>query len=140
MKIKTIIVLFVAASISSMLTGCAKNVIKNNDPGNGYLIFPGKAKIVSIAPSLEIGTSGMYNIFFDFFPDESVLFPHYTYPETPDKNIKLYQDHRYSFHGNWIKNWDIKVGNIYPALRSERKEPLSNADVYFEILFDTVQK
>lgn len=140
MKIKTIILLFALLSIFFIPPGCTKNKIKNNDPGPGYLIYPGKAKIVSILPSEETGAPGMYNIFFDFDPEKKGSFPYYIYPEISDKKIKLYHDHRSSFHSNWIKKWNIKVGNIYPALRSERKLSLSGENVYFEILFDMVQQ
>jgi hypothetical protein len=115
-----------------LASSCAKKDIKSNED---FKIIPGKAKIVSIVPSSDSSEPGMVHVYFDFISKKSA--GDYKYPRIPDKNIKLYQDHRENFHRNWIKKWNIKEGNFYSALRYERVNSSSKINnVYFEILFD----
>jgi len=141
MKLKFINSVLFSAVIFLMLSGCSSKVVTSADKEPELIYYSGKAKITSIVPSTESPDRGMYHIYYDFTPLNASYQSQYKYPMTSDKNIKLYHDHRESFHMNWIKKWNIKEGNIYPALRLERKINLvSGNNVNFEILLDSPQK
>ncbi len=141
MKIKVFYYLLFSPVVFLMLSGCSSKVIVPAEKGSEQIYYSGKAKITAIVPSRESSGRDMYHIYYDFTPLKASHLSEYKYPAAGDKNIKLYHDHRESFHMNWIKKWNIKEGNIYPALRSEQKKAaLSGNNVNFEILLDSPQE
>ncbi len=141
MKTKVFYYLLISASLFVILPGCSSKVITPVAKEPELIYYSGKAKITAIVPSTESSGRGMYYIYYDFTPLKTSHLSQYKYPATGDNNIKLYHDHRESFHANWIKKWDIKEGNIYPALRLEKKINLvSGNNVSFEILLDSPQE
>ena len=141
MKTKVLYTILISAVLFVILPGCSSKVTAPVDKDSGLIYYSGKAKITAIVPSVESSERGMYHIYYDFTPLNASHPSQYKYPVTGDKNIKLYHDHRESFHANWIKKWNIKTGNIYPALRSEQKNAAASGNnVHFEILLDSPQK
>ena len=140
MKTKVFYTLLVSAVLLVILPGCSSKVAAPVDRDSGLIYYSGKAKITAIVPSTESSERGMYHIYYDFTPLNASHPSQYKHPLTVDTNIKLYHDHRESFHINWINKWNIKVGNSYPALRSEQKNAAATGNnVHFEILLDSPQ-
>jgi len=141
MKIKFFYSLLISASLCAVLSGCIGRNAAPADSDPGLIYYSGKAKITAIVPSTESSSKGMYHIYYDFTPLKASHPSQYRHPLTGDRNIKLYHDHRESFHLNWINKWNIKVGNTYPALRSEQKiGAVTGNNVNFEILLDSLQE
>lgn len=80
-----------------------------------------------------------FEIYFDFVPLKNGK-PAYSEIESTGRMIKLVYDNREIFHKNWIKKWNIKTGNEYPALhRITRKENKLNY-VTYEIFIEPDKK
>lgn len=106
------------------------------------LVYNGIAVITEIrdAKSGAGGDDKNYTeIYFDFVPLKNGV-PAYSEIESTGRMIKLFYDNREIFHRNWVKKWDIKSGNEYPALRRiTRKENKLNY-VTYEVFIEPDKK
>ena len=100
--------------------------------------FIGKIIITEINEAKENsgGEGGYFEIYFDFHPADTRAAEKYLCTECKDKRVKLFYDYRDTFHSNWIKNWNIKIGNAYPAVRHERANEDNKAAVSYEIFLE----
>jgi hypothetical protein len=98
----------------------------------------GKAVITEIrelSGNSDINSKGYVEIYFDFIPSKSDDPQKYSGSGCAGYMIKLVYDNRETFHINWVKKWDIKSGNEYPAMcRSVKKNKFSviSYDVFIE--------
>ena len=128
--LKSVYILFVILFITS----CNAPAHKSNPGTNNS--FNGKIIITEIIESKEnsTGGNGYSEIYFDFYPADIHASQAYLCSECNDKRVKLFYDNRDSFHSNWIKRWDIKTGNEYPAIRHELLN--ENNKVSYEIFLE----
>ena len=98
--------------------------------------FNGKIIITEITESKEssTGEGGYFDIYFDFYPADIHAPQAYLCKECNDKRVKLFYDNRDSFHSNWIKQWNVKTGNEYQAIRHELLN--ENNKVSYEIFLE----
>ncbi len=103
------------------------------------IIHSGIAVITKISESKtgsDNDTIGYFDIYFNFIPSKPHAADNYLCKECPDTGIKLFYDNRGSFHTNWVKKWDIKPGNTYPAIRHELHRKDDRPSVSHEVFLD----
>ena len=109
---------------------------------DAYIPYKGKAKITSIKESQynPSGKNEYVDIFFDFIPDDASAPGRYIYKKFPDSKCRLFYNHRGNLHKKWVTETKIKEGNIYPAIRYEKKGSMGGAPVFFDVKVDAVKK
>ena len=129
---KSVYILFIALMIS------CQGVEKKPDVETNRSSFIGKIIITEITEAKENsgGESGYFEIYFDFYPADTRVVEKYLCSECNDKRVKLFYDHRDIFHSNWIKNWNIKTGNAYPAMRHERVSENNKASASYDVFLE----
>lgn len=102
---------------------------------NAYTAYSGKAKIISIQESQynPTGNNEYVDIFFDFQPDDPDAPKKYIYKKTPDTNRRLFFEHWGNLHEKWVRDTGIKINNVYPAVRYEKRAGLGGAPVFFRV-------
>jgi len=146
---KKITIHVILLSLTIYLTSCAapekKTVIKpvvppvTVDTVNTIKKHNGKAVITGITYSANNSDDrniGYVDIYFNFIPADPGASGSYLCRECPDTKIKLFYDNRDSFHGNWVKKWEIKPGNEYPAIRHEMMRKDKTVPVSYEVFLE----
>ena len=105
-------------------------------------VYNGKAVITDIRPAKTGSGSddGNYvEIYYDFVPVKNGV-PVYSEIESSGRMLKLFYDNRDIFHINWVKKWDIKSGNLYPAVRRLTKKENKINFVTYEVFIEPEKK
>jgi hypothetical protein len=84
--------------------------------GGQYKDIPGKATIKEIK-SVTGSCPDSVDVVFDFKPDEPDAIKKYYYPNFSDTGERMFTNLAPS--RAWVEKKGIKVGNVYPAKRSE---------------------
>jgi hypothetical protein len=107
-------------------------------PEEAYSSYNGNAKIISVKASQynPTGKSEYVDIFFDFIPDDSAAPSGYRYKNFPDSSRQLFYNHMGNHLKSWVKAKGIKEGNVYRAMRHEKRGGAGGAPVYFDLLID----
>ncbi len=100
-----------------------------------YDAWEGKAKITSIKTSdyNPTGKNEYLDIYFDFTPANPEAPGKYRFKKEPDVNRRFFHDHRGNLHKKWVADTGIKVNNVYPATRYEKKAMSGGAPVFFRV-------
>jgi hypothetical protein len=125
---KKIVFLFIPLFFIS----CTKYHIKDNYKG-----IYGKAVIVDIKDSQynPDGKNNYSDIYFDFIPYDKNAPLKYRFKDWKDTYKQLSYNSRMNLYKPWIVKMDIKKGNIYRAIRFEKKKVWgSSAPVVFRVL------
>lgn len=133
-KLSAVILILIIITAASCKTP-DKKAVQNEFNRTHY----GKAVIKEIAEAAESSEGdniGYVVIYFDFIPADSKEKEKYLCSTCSDKRIKLFYDNRDSFHINWVKKWDIKPGNGYPAIRHEMKRTDKTTAVSHEVFLE----
>jgi len=106
----------------------------NKSVENYYNLYYGTAKITSIKISQynPSNDNSYYDIFFDFTLNNKEN-KKYKYLKFSDKNNRLFINHRGNLHKKWIISTGIKEGDVYPAIRFEKKGAFGGAPVFFKV-------
>ena len=109
---------------------------------DAYISYKGKAKIIAIRESHynPTGKNEYVDIFFDFIPDDATAPGMYIYKKFPDSDCRLFYNHRGNHLKKWVTETKIKEGNVYTAIRYEKKGSLGGAPVFFDVKVDVEKK
>lgn len=107
-------------------------------PEEAYNSFNGHAKIISVKASQynPTGKNEYVDIFFDFIPDDVAAPSGYRYKNFPDSSRQLFYNHMGNHLKSWVTAKGIKQGNLYRAIRHEKRGSAGGAPVYFDVLLD----
>ena len=136
--------LYIISGLTSILvlSYCAQEKQLIRQPGEISTTYNGKAVITQIR-DVKSGAGGddknYVEIYFDFVPLKNGV-PAYSEIESSGRMIKLFYDNRDLFHKNWVKKWDIKSGNEYPAFRRVTKKENKINFVNYEVLLEPGKK
>jgi len=125
---KLLSLLILVSSISSCFTTVE----------NAYTSYNGRAKMISIkkSPYNPTGKNEYVDIFFNFIPDDAGAPSGYRYKNFPDSSRQLFYNHRGNHLKSWVVEKGIKEGDIYRAIRREKRGGAGGAPVYFDLLID----
>lgn len=85
--------------------------------GGKYTDIAGKATIKEIKTAVNATCPDAVDVLFDFTPDDPNAVKNYNYPNIADKDAQMFNNLRPA--KAWVEKKGIKVGNVYPAKRSE---------------------
>lgn len=130
MKIMTKTGFVIFSLFTLFILGCCTGSVRDY-----YDDIPGRAKITSIEISKynPDGTSSFRDVFFDFIPDDASAPTRYRFKNTKDEKQRLFVGYRGNLPAAWVSEKGLKVGNIYPAVRMEKKGSCGGAPVVFEV-------
>ena len=102
---------------------------------SSYDAWEGKARIISIKESdyNPTGKNEYVDIYFDFTPADPEASKKYRFKNELDTNRRFFHDHRGNLHKKWVADTGIKVNNVYPATRYEKKGMSGGAPVFFRV-------
>jgi hypothetical protein len=103
-----------------------------------YNSFHGRAEIISIKQSQynPAGKNQYVDIFFNFTPDDAQAPSSYRYKDFSDSSSQLFYDHIGNHLKTWVAAKSIKKGNVYRAIRYERRGSSGGAPVFFDVYID----
>lgn len=104
-----------------------------------YTKIPGKAIITKIVDSQynPNGKNQYADIFFKFQPDDKNASEKYRYKNWKDAAVRLSYQSRMNHFKPWIKKMKISEGNIYKAVRYEKKRGIGSAPpVVFKVMIN----
>lgn len=127
---------------AGILLSCAQEKLAVKPQEGSSMVFNGIAVITEIRDVRNPGVideNSYVEIYFDFVPLKNGK-PAYSEIESTGRMIKLVYDNRDTFHKNWLKKWDIKTGNEYPALYRKTKKENKLNYVTYEIFIEPAKK
>ncbi|HPQ54589.1 MAG TPA: hypothetical protein PK253_15165 [Spirochaetota bacterium] len=100
-----------------------------------YTAYRGTAKIVAIEESHynPTGNNEYVDIYFDFQPDDPEARKNYIFKNTSDTRQRLFFEHWGNLHEKWVQDTGIKINNVYPAVRYEKRGGFGGAPVFFKV-------
>ena len=107
-------------------------------PEEAYSSYNGNVKIISVKVSQynPTGKSEYVDIFFNFIPDDTAAPSGYRYKNFPDSSRQLFYNHMGNHLKSWVREKGIKEGNLYRAIRREKRRGAGGAPVYFDVFID----
>ena len=139
-KLSAVILVFIIIFAASCKTPDTKLTPQREESRKTHY---GKAVITEIIDAKDNtrdDNRGYVEIYFNFIPSDPKAADNYLCRECPDRRVKLFYDNRDSFHLNWVKKWEIKPGNEYPAIRHEMTRDDKSTPVSHEVILEPAKK